>query len=216
MLRLAVLVDAENIEVNFAADVLSHARERGDLNLVRLFGDFTEVRMSGWLEVARAKGFQPMLQLNGGRRKNSTDMALAIDAMDILHSGAIDAFCLVSDDRDFVPLAARLRASGRRVYAICKTADARMQSICTEVIELMPAKRELPIVKAFTEISAGAASMTLAQVGLALRKHAPDLVPAPGNGRLRKMMMETGRFEESGSGSALRIGLKGWTATSKG
>src|SRR5436190_8798187 len=102
MTRLAVLIDAENIEVTFASDVLAHARKLGDLNLVRLFGDFTEMRMSGWLEVARAKGLQPMLQLNGGRRKNSTDMALAIDAMDILHAGAIDAFCLVSDDRDFV------------------------------------------------------------------------------------------------------------------
>jgi hypothetical protein len=206
--KLAVLIDAENIEVASATDVLAHARRFGDLNIVRLFGDFTEMRMSGWLDLARVKGYQPVLQLNGGRRKNSTDIALAIDAMDILHTSAVDAFCLVSDDRDFVPLAARLRAAGRRVYAICKSADPRMQSICTEVISLAAAASEPAIVKAFLAISTGVEEMTLSQVGSLLRKHAPHLVPAAGKGRLRKSLMETGRFLETGSGPGLRIRLK--------
>ena len=218
MPRLAVLIDAENIEVSHAPSVLEHARKLGDLNVVRLFGDFTEVRMSGWLDLARAKGFQPVLQLNGGRGKNSTDIALAIDAMDILHAGAIDDFCLVSDDRDFVPLATRLRASGHRVHAICKRADARMSSVCSQVIELVKtvnapvvepkATAEPPIVSAFRAISESHEEMTLSQVGTALRKHAPDLVPAPGSGKLRKVLMETGWFAETGSGGALRIRLK--------
>jgi NYN domain len=209
MTRLALLIDAENIEVALEAEIIAHAKAMGDLNIVRIFGDFTEARMTGWLEAARAKGYQPTLQFNGGRGKNSTDIALTIDAMDILHSGAVEAFCIVSDDRDFLPLAIRLRAAGRRVFAICKTADERMRSVCTDVIALKPKVTDPPIVTAFRAVSGSALEMTLSQAGLALRRHAPELMGAVGKGKLRKVIVESGRFVEIGSGPGLRIRLKG-------
>lgn len=212
MARIAVLIDAENIPVQFAAAIVERARSLGDPHIVRLFGDFTEIRMSGWLDVARVAGYQPVLQFSGGRAKNSADIALAIDAMDILHSGATDIFCLVSDDRDFVPLATRLRAAGKRVYAICKRPDRRLANICSEVFPLAPMEkpgRELPIVEAFRAIAAGhAGEMSLAEMGKALRKHAPGLVPSTGSGTVRKLLRETGRFDEIGEGSGLRVRLK--------
>ena len=215
MPRVAVLIDAENIAVQFAPAIIQRARSLGDLNIVRLFGDFTEIRLSGWLDVARVAGYDPMLQLSGGRAKNSADIALAIDAMDILYGGAIDAFCLVSDDRDFVPLASRLRAADKRVFAICRRSDERLSNVCSEVFPLLPAapapaQREHPVIDAYRRIAAGhSGDMTLAAVALALRKHAPELIPTKGKGTIRKLLRATGRFDEIGEGSALRIRLKG-------
>ena len=211
MPRIAVLIDAENIAAEFAGAIIKRANSLGDLNIVRLFGDFTEIRLSGWLDVARAAGYFTMLQLSGGRAKNSTDIALAIDAMDILYSGAIDAFCLVSDDRDFVPLAVRLRAAGKRVYVICKRSDGRLDSVCSEVFALSPPAqpKEMPIVEAFKTVAAKSkGEMSLAEAAKALREHQPGLIPSNAKGVVRKLLRASGRFEEIGEGSALRIRLK--------
>ena len=226
MLRLAVLIDAENVASPFAPAILAKARSAGQLNVVRLFGDFTEQRLSGWLDIARAQGHDTRLQLSGGRSKNSTDIALAIDAMDILYAGAVDGFVLVSDDRDFIPLAGRLRAAGKRVYVICLKPDDRLASICSEVFVLRPpakapaarpaaksppnpAVAEPPIVAAFRSITRGTAEIGLAEVSKALRTHRPDLIASTAQGAVRKALRASGRFEEVGEGSALRIRLKG-------
>ncbi len=225
-MRIAVLIDAENIPAERAPAVMAKAHKLGDPNIVRLYGDFTQPRLGGWLELARGGGWQPVLQLSGGRAKNSTDISLAIDAMDILHGGAADAFCIVSDDRDFVPLVTRLRAAGKRVYVMCRTPDSRLERISSGVFPLLPAAKpvvakpavakpvakavkEPPIVAAFREIAgSGPLEMSLASAGQALRKHAPELVPAGGKGTVRKLLRESGYFVEVGAGPTLGVRLK--------
>ena len=208
MARIAVLIDAENIAVQHAAAIAARVAALGDPHIVRLFGDFTEQRLAGWLDVARANGYQPVLQLSGGKARNSTDIALVIDAMDILHSTVTDAFCLVSDDRDFLPLATRLRAAGKRVHVICKSSDARLGSVCSSVHELAPRLPEPPIVAAFRKIAAGRAEMGLSEAGKLLREHLPGVIPTSGKSPLRKSLEATGRFAFDGTGSAIRVRLK--------
>lgn len=211
MARIAVLIDAENIAVRHAEAIAKRVNALGDPHIVRLFGDFTEVRMSGWLDVARVNGYQPVLQFSGGKALNSADIALAINAMDILHSGATDAFCLVSDDRDFMPLATRLRAAGKRVYAICRR-PGRLGNVCSEVFALDPDEpphQELPIVHAFRQITAGRdGEITLGEAGTLLRQHLPGVIPKSGKAPLRKALEAAGRFELVGSGPAMRVRLK--------
>jgi NYN domain len=217
MPRLALLIDAENVGGAHFAEIDAKVRSLGDPVIKRLFGDFTEGRLSGWLDVARQHGLEPVLQLNGGRAKNSTDMALAINAMDVLYSGAVDAFCLVSNDRDFLPLATRLRGSGKRVYGfVIGPVEARFKAVFSDLFELAAPKSTTPtasadqsIVAAFRLITAnGPGEMTLAAAGIALRKHDPSLLPPPGKSKLRKLFQATGAFSESGAGAGIKVRLK--------
>lgn len=206
-MRIAVLIDAENIAAHHANTIIGRARSLGSTTIVRLFGDFTKAGLASWSDIARRDGFEAILQFNGGRAKNSTDVALAISAMDILFSGAIDAFCLVSDDRDFLPLATRLRAAGKPVHVICKRADVRLAAVCTSVHELLPAA-EPPIVAAFRTVAAGRAEMGLSEAGKLLREHLPGVIPTSGKSPLRKSLEATGRFAFTGTGGAVRVRLK--------
>lgn len=202
--RIAVLVDTENIGVSHAEAIFSYVQQHGDATVVRLFGDFTRNGSARWLDLARCNGYATILQLATGAGRNATDIALVIDAMDILFAGSVEAFCLVSDDRDFIPLAVRLRAAGKRVYAVCKTLDSRLKRVCTDVLELAD---EPPIVQAFRSVAGGATRMNFAQAAQLLRRHAPELVPS-GAGKLRKSLMETGWFREEGAAATLSLVLK--------
>lgn len=141
MSSLAVLIDADNMPAEHAPEVMRRARLWGDVSIVRLFGDFSGNRLADWRELAHNNGYETVLQLNGGKGKNSTDIALTIHAMDLLHDGAVDCFCLASNDRDFLPLAARLRGAGKRVYAVCTKLDQRMTMSFTATIALAPRPR---------------------------------------------------------------------------
>lgn len=218
MPSLAILIDAENMPVAHAPAIIRRARTWGALSVVRLFGDFTSNRHAGWSEVARAFGYEIVQQPNGGRGKNSTDIALTINAMDLLHRDAVDGFCLVSNDRDFLPLATRLANAGKPVYAIGGHVDKRVTCF-SDKFELTPmapppppvAKKPPtpPIVAAFLKVSGGSPELTLAQAGMMLRRHAPKLFEGKGKkGALRKLLKASGRFEEVGAGGALRIRLK--------
>src|SRR5690606_17542825 len=121
--------------------------------LIRIFGDFGAGRCAEWCELARARGFELTFQPNGGARKNSTDIALAIHAMDLLHEGVVRVFCLASSDRDFVPLATRLRRSGRKVLIAGAGLDARMVGACDDYLEMRPPVPEPPLVAAFRQVA---------------------------------------------------------------
>ena len=203
--RIAVLIDTENIGVAHAAAILSYVRQHGDATVVRLFGDFTRNGSASWLELARSNGFATILQLSSGAGRNATDIALVIDAMDLLFAGSADAFCLVSDDRDFIPLAVRLRAAGKRVYAVCKTVDPRLKRVCTDVLPLLD--EEPPIVQAFRAVAGGDTEMNFAKLAQLLRRHAPEQVPT-GAGKLRKALLETGWFREQGAAATLSLVLR--------
>jgi uncharacterized protein (TIGR00288 family) len=116
--RVAVLIDCDNISWQLGGAVLAEAAKKGTLGVKRGYGDWSSPYLSGWKSQLPVHAIQPMQQSAYIAGKNATDSALIIDAMDLLYSGNVDVFFLVSSDSDFTRLAMRLRESGRRVYGI--------------------------------------------------------------------------------------------------
>jgi hypothetical protein len=116
--RVAVLIDCDNISWQLGGAVLAEAAKKGTLSIKRGYGDWASPYLGGWKGRLPVHAIQPMQQPAYIAGKNATDAALIIDAMDLLYSGNVDVFFLVSSDSDFTRLAMRLRESGRRVYGI--------------------------------------------------------------------------------------------------
>src|SRR6266700_1803176 len=114
--RLAVLIDADNAKPGIAEDLLAEVAKYGTAHVKRAYGDWTGTSLRGWKEQLLAQSIQPIQQFAYTTGKNATDSAMVIDAMDLLYSGKLDGFCIVSSDSDFTRLAARLRESGMTVY----------------------------------------------------------------------------------------------------
>lgn len=117
-LRLAVLIDADNIPYVNVRGMLEEIAKYGTPTFKRIYADWTRQSTSGWKSVLLENAITPVQQYSYTRGKNSTDSALIIDAMDILYSGKIDGFCIVSSDSDFTRLATRLREAGMKVIGI--------------------------------------------------------------------------------------------------
>jgi uncharacterized LabA/DUF88 family protein/Fe-S-cluster formation regulator IscX/YfhJ len=117
-LRLAVLIDADNIPYSNVRGMLEEIAKYGTPTFKRIYGDWTRQTTSGWKTVLLENAITPIQQYSYTKGKNSTDSALIIDAMDILYSGKIDGFCIVSSDSDFTRLATRLREAGMKVIGI--------------------------------------------------------------------------------------------------
>jgi NYN domain/OST-HTH/LOTUS domain len=116
--RIAVLIDADNISAKDADNVLLEIAKYGTPTVKRAYGDWTTQSLSGWKPVLPRHAIQPMQQFANTSGKNATDSALIIDAMDLLYTGNLDAFALVSSDSDFTRLATRIRESGATVYGL--------------------------------------------------------------------------------------------------
>jgi hypothetical protein len=114
--RLAVLIDADNTSPKHASALMEEVAKYGVPNVKRAYGDWTTSHLGGWRPKLAEHAIQPMLQVAYTVGKNSTDSALIIDAMDLLYSGNVDAFAIVSSDSDFTSLAMRLRESAKTVY----------------------------------------------------------------------------------------------------
>jgi len=117
-LRLAVLIDADNIPYSNVKGMLEEIAKYGTPTFKRIYGDWTKPTISGWKSVLLENAITPVQQYSYTKGKNSTDSALIIDGMDILYSGKVDGFCIVSSDSDFTRLATRLREAGMRVIGI--------------------------------------------------------------------------------------------------
>ena len=117
-LRLAVLIDADNIPYSNVKGMLEEIAKYGTPTFKRIYGDWTKPTISGWKSVLLENAITPIQQYSYTKGKNSTDSALIIDGMDILYSGKVDGFCIVSSDSDFTRLATRLREAGMKVIGI--------------------------------------------------------------------------------------------------
>ena len=117
-LRLAVLIDAENVPRNCIKSVLEEIAIYGTPTLKRIYGDWTNPVVSGWKTSLLENAITPVQQYSYTTGKNSSDSAMIIDAMDILYSERTDGFVIVSSDSDFTRLAIRLREAGQRVIGI--------------------------------------------------------------------------------------------------
>src|SRR5687767_14021880 len=116
-LRLAVLIDADNIPYSNIKGMLEEIAKYGTPTFKRIYGDWTKPTLSGWKTVLLENAITPIQQYSYTKGKNSSDSALIIDAMDILYTGGVDGFCIVSSDSDFTRLATRLREAGKKVLA---------------------------------------------------------------------------------------------------
>ncbi len=117
-LRFAVLIDADNISDKYISIILEEAAGNGTITYKRIYGDWTNPKLSSWKKVLLDNSIIPMQQYSYTVGKNATDAAMIIDAMDILYSKNVEGFCLVSSDSDFTRLAARLREAGMQVIGM--------------------------------------------------------------------------------------------------
>jgi uncharacterized LabA/DUF88 family protein len=114
--RFAVLIDADNTSPRIAAGLFEEVAKFGEASVRRIYGDFSGQRLRSWADILPKYAIDPYQQFAYTTGKNASDIALVIDAMDLLHSGRFDGFCLVSSDSDFTRLASRLREEGADVY----------------------------------------------------------------------------------------------------
>ena len=114
--RLAVLIDADNTSPRIAVGLFEEIAKIGEASVRRIYGDFSGTRLKSWADILAQHAIVPHQNFAYTTGKNASDIALVIDAMDLLNSGRFDGFCLVSSDSDFTRLAARIREQGIDVY----------------------------------------------------------------------------------------------------
>jgi uncharacterized LabA/DUF88 family protein len=117
-LKLAVLIDADNVPFSNVKGMMEEIAKYGTPTTKRIYGDWTKLPDKGWKSVLLENAITPIQQYGYTTGKNATDSAMIIDAMDILYSDKVDGFCIVSSDSDFTRLATRLRESGMKVIGI--------------------------------------------------------------------------------------------------
>jgi uncharacterized LabA/DUF88 family protein len=143
--RLAVLIDSENVSSKYIKYILDEISNYGVATYKRIYGDWTNKTAPRWEKVALENSLTPIQQYVYTKGKNATDSAMIIDAMDILYSGNVDGFCLVSSDSDFTRLASRLRESGMLVIGMGeqKTKEAFIASCSLfRYLEILAAEEE--------------------------------------------------------------------------
>lgn len=194
--RIALLVDGDNAQAKLLELVLEEASKYGKVTIRRVYGDWTTPHMNAWKAQLNELAFNPIQKFSYTTGKNSTDSALIIDAMDILHDNLVDGFCIVSSDSDYTGLAKRIREDGVFVMGIGekKTPNAFVKSceIFTHVENLDPKvekeekkvvhKKEKPTVhvdkkfinKAFDMSANESNEAYISSMGLNLRKLDPS------------------------------------------
>jgi hypothetical protein len=234
--RLAVLIDGENASARIAEALFTEIATLGEASARRIYGDANSAALRGWVEVLPRWAIQWQQNFQNTKGKNSGDIALVIDAMDLLHSGRFDGFCLVSSDSDFTRLAARIREQGVPVFGFGerKTPESFRQA-CTRFIYFenltppapaagetaeppMPAPADKKPSDAVGLIATAIADMdedgdgwvNVGGIGNRLRNAYPDFDQRSyGHAKLSELIRATGRFDvETPPGGAMRVRLK--------
>lgn len=136
--NIALLIDADNTTPKGIDPVLTVMAELGQVNIKRAYGNFAKNNLAKWDQITHKYGIRPQQQFDLTAGKNATDMAMTIDAIDLLYQGKVDGFGIMSSDSDFTPLVTRLRQDGLIVYgfgSISKT-PAAFKSACTRFIDI--------------------------------------------------------------------------------
>lgn len=144
-LRLAVLIDADNIPYSNVKEMMEEIAKYGTPTFKRIYADWTKPHVAGWKNVLLENAITPVQQYSYTSGKNATDSAMIIDAMDILYTGRVDGFCIVSSDSDFTRIATRLREAGMKVFGIGeKKTPLPFISACDKFIylEILKAPKE--------------------------------------------------------------------------
>ena len=136
--NIALLIDADNTTPKGIDPVLTVMAELGQVNIKRAYGNFAKNNLQNWDKITHKYGIRPQQQFDLTAGKNATDMAMTIDAIDLLYQGKVDGFGIMSSDSDFTPLVTRLRQDGLIVYGFgskTKTPEA-FKSACTRFIDI--------------------------------------------------------------------------------
>lgn len=155
-LRLAVLIDADNVPFANVKEMMEEIAKFGVPTFKRIYADWTKPTVSGWKKVLLENAITPIQQYSYSSGKNSSDSAMIIDAMDILYSGKVDGFCIVSSDSDFTRLAIRLREAGMKVIGMGEKKTLKpFITACDKFIyiEILGDEEEEPVVKTTTKTS---------------------------------------------------------------
>jgi uncharacterized LabA/DUF88 family protein len=219
---LAVLIDADNASAKIVDGLFEEIAKIGEASVRRIYGDFSGTRLKSWADILSLHAIMPHQNFAYTSGKNASDIALVIDAMDLLHSGRFDGFCLVSSDSDFTRLAARIREQGVDVYGFGeqKTPESFRQA-CRRFIyteNLLPeapapdeperpdARRAFTprstsiavrlIRTAISQLDDGEGWASLGRVGQRLGELAPDFDPRTfGHAKLSTLVEKSGAFE---------------------
>jgi hypothetical protein len=229
--RFAVLIDADNTSPQIAGGLFEEVAKFGEASVRRIYGDFSGPQLKSWADILQKHAIDPYQQFAYTRGKNASDIALVIDAMDLLHSGRFEGFCLVSSDSDFTRLASRLREQGADVYGFGKqdTPESFRQAcrrfIYTENLlpevsnsgaapkarSLQPPSAAIPILeKAIAQIESEDGWVRLDTVGSQLSNLVSDFdVRTFGFRKLSDLVRNSGVFDfEKIEGGHLRIRAK--------
>jgi len=135
--NIALLIDADNASHAGIDPVLTALAELGQVNIRRAYGNWAKPALSNWSKITHRYGLQPIQQFDLTKGKNATDMAMTIDAVDLLYGGKVDGFGIMSSDSDFTPLVTRLRQDGLLVYGFGSAkAPEAFKTACTRYIDV--------------------------------------------------------------------------------
>ncbi|WFE74498.1 NYN domain-containing protein [Roseinatronobacter sp. S2] len=225
---LAVLIDADNSSPKWVEAIFEEIAGLGEASVRRIYGDFSRAQMSGWQEKLPSLALVPHHQPANTVGKNSSDIALVIDAMDLLHTGRFDGFVLISSDSDFTRLASRIREQGLDVYGIGqqKTPEA-FRKACKRFIfveNILPEadpepaesrkshpSKAVPLIKAAMQaIDKDEDWFSLGQVGQFIVAANPDFDARNyGCAKLSELVARSGAFElRKSSGNSMQLRLK--------
>jgi len=221
--RIAILVDAESISADNWPAVARIFDGLGDARILTCFGDFTNPANAGWLAVCRDNGGSAEMVLGTGAR-NGSDIALTVEAMELIHADAAEMIVIVSSDSDFAPLARAITASGRIAVGIghegASNAFSRafdrfipLPSPAASAAKPKPAPTALSVkqlyqLRTLVARLAGAeadGSVPLSRLGYVLKQDHPELAEILAKGRLRKALNWYGLVTETGKGTAIRV-----------
>lgn len=227
--RLAVLIDADNTSPKYVRALLDELASYGTPSVKRAYGDWTTAQLAGWKRELNQYAIVPVQQFAYTTGKNATDSMLIIDAMDLLYSGNVDAFALVSSDSDFTRLATRLRESGKRVYGLgLRKTPASLVAACDRFIylEVLPdepappsgdpesGEPQLPsleslLIRAVNAISQDDAAVPLSALGSYLRSSHPAFDPRLyGFSKLSDLVRAQRYLTVTGTGGAVQVRAK--------
>jgi uncharacterized LabA/DUF88 family protein len=189
--NIAVLIDGDNAQAKLIKEILEEVSKYGKATIRRIYGDWTTPQMNSWKDLINKYSINPIQKFSYTTGKNSTDSSLIIDAMDILHGGSVEGFCLVSSDSDYTGLAKRIREEGMFVMGIGRrtTPIAFVQSceiftfcenLALEIPPIVESKKHEKIVEASTQkgealLKKGASKKSFPKLDLSIINKAFDI-----------------------------------------
>jgi hypothetical protein len=231
--RLAVLIDADNASAQIVDGLFEEIATIGEASVRRIYGDFSSTRSKAWIDTLSRHAIIPQQQFAYTTGKNASDITLVIDAMDLLHSGRFDGFCLVSSDSDFTRLASRIREQGVDVFGFGEQkTPASFRQACRKFIytenllpgatainsDVVPTRKPLQptsaatetIMKVMAQMETEDGWVPLGALGSQLANLAPDFDPRTfGFRKLSDVVRQTKAFEiEQADGRHMRVRIK--------